>query len=119
MTEKLQLRCGNCAWYREAIVPKEEQPADFTPRGQCYAVPPSVFPMPVPKQSNLALAQSAQQQMQIVPAMLRPIVEEDDSLCGRYSPNKLAREALDKIQAQREAGTCDSKTCKKECNCDN
>jgi hypothetical protein len=119
MTEKLQLRCGNCAWYREAVIPKEEQPDDFTPRGQCYAIPPSVFPMPVPRQSSLSLAQQSQPQMDIVPAMLRPIVEESDGMCGSYSPNKLAREALDKIQAERQAGKCDPKTCKEECNCDN
>jgi hypothetical protein len=113
MTEQLQLRCGNCAWYAELVVPKELQPPDFTPRGQCYAAPPSVYPVPVPKQSSLALAQSAQQKMDIIPAMLRPIVEEDEGMCGSYAPNKLARAALDEIKAQREA----KKGCPDECGC--
>jgi hypothetical protein len=113
MTEQLQLRCGNCAWYGEVVIPKEQQPADFTPRGQCYAAPPTVYPVPVPKQQTLALAQGTKQQMDIVPAMLRPIVEETEGMCGSYNPNKLARAALDEIKAQREAKSA----CPDECGC--
>jgi len=117
MTDKLQLRCGNCAWYRNIVIPEEMQPEGFTPRGQCYAVPPTVYPVPVPKQSRLAIAQGQEQKMEVAPAMLRPIVEEDDNMCGSYAPNALAREALEKIQAQRQAG-CGDKTCnKEECDC--
>jgi hypothetical protein len=57
--------------------------------------------------------------MDIAPAMLRPIVEAAEYMCGNYQPNKLAREALDKIRAARQDGKCDPSTCKEECNCDN
>jgi hypothetical protein len=119
MTEQLQLRCGNCAWYNEAVIAEEEQPPEWTPRGQCYANPPSVFPIPIPKQgSNLAIVQRQQQGMEVAPAMLRPIVEEETYICGSYQPNKLAREALDEIRAQRQAEGCDPNECGKEgCNC--
>jgi hypothetical protein len=94
------------------------QPPDFTPRGHCYAEPPTVYPMPVPKKSsNLALVQGQQQGMDIVPAMIRPVVEEAENMCGSYAPDTMARKALDEIQAKRNAG-CGDKPCDKErCNC--
>jgi hypothetical protein len=115
----IKLICGTCAWYRKIDIPKAEQPPDFTPRGYCYYLPPAVFPVPQPKQSSLALAQGQQQgDVQILPLMMRPLVEEKDAMCGKYAPNKETRAQLEELQAQRNKEGCDPGSCgKEECNC--
>jgi len=116
---EIKLICGNCAWYRGIAVPKEDQPSDFTPRGFCYNLPPTVFPVPQQKKSTLALAQgTAQPGMQMIPMMMRPIVESDEAMCGGFAPNKKTRGQLEELQAQRQAEGCDPSSCGKEgCDC--
>ena len=116
---EIKLICSNCAWYRKIDIPKAEQPPDFTPRGFCYAVPPSVFPVPQPKQSTLALAQGQhQQEMQMLPIMMRPIVEAHEPMCGTFAPNKVTRGQLEELQKQRQAEGCDPGSCGREgCDC--
>jgi hypothetical protein len=121
MTEekKIELLCSTCAWYREIKVPEKQQPSDFIPRGYCYANCPSVYPLPQPKKSNLALAQGTQQpEMSIVPMMLRPVVEWNESMCGQFAPDKETRAQLEELQRQRQAEGCDPGSCGKDgCNC--
>jgi hypothetical protein len=121
MTEqkKIELLCRTCAWYREIRVPEKEQPADFVPRGYCYNQPPAVYPLPQPKRSTLALAQQpGQQEMDIVPLMLRPVVEHHEQMCGQFAPNKETRAQLEELQKQRKAAGCTPGSCGKEgCDC--
>jgi hypothetical protein len=121
MTEKqnIELVCGTCAWFRRVDIPKDKQPPGFTPRGFCHNQPPTVFPMQEQKKSTLALAQGNQQpEMQMLPMMMRPIVEEGEAMCGQFQPNKATRAQLDVLQAQRKAKGCDPGSCGKEgCDC--
>lgn len=99
MNEKadIQLVCGTCAWYRKIEIPKAEQPPDFTPRGFCHSLPPTVIPVPQQKKSTLALAQGQQApgEVQVLPLMLRPIVEFGEAMCGNFNPNKEIRKKLE------------------------
>ena len=117
--QEIKLICGTCAWYRYIEIPKKEQPSDYTPRGFCYNLPPTVYPFQQPKQSSLALAQGTQQQgVQMVPMMMRPIVEEKEAMCGQFAPDKKTRAQLEELQAQRQAEGCDPSSCGKEgCDC--
>jgi hypothetical protein len=117
--KEIQLVCGTCAWYRRIDIPKAEQPPDFTPRGFCHNQPPTVFPVPQPKKSTLALAQGTQQPgVEVLPMMMRPIVEEGEAMCGQFQPNKATRAQLEELQKQRKAEGCDPGSCGKEgCDC--
>ena len=116
MTEKqkISLVCGTCAWYRGISIPKAQQPPDWTPRGYCHNLPPTVFPVPQQKKSNLALAQGQQQGgVEMLPMMMRPIVEQVEAMCGQYAPNKETRAQLEELQAQRSK----KEGCPGDCNC--
>jgi hypothetical protein len=64
--------------------PKGEKVDDE--RGYCTFNPPAVFPMP--KQASSLSNVQGQQQMQMVPMMIRPVVEGKEPMCGRFSPDE-------------------------------
>lgn len=116
----IKLICSTCAWYKGIAIPKAEQPPDWTPRGFCYQRPPAVFPVPTQQKSSLALAQGTQQPgVDMLPLMMRPIVEADDNMCGSFSPNKATRGQLEELQKQRQTESscsgCDKEGAKCEC----
>lgn len=101
MDEKLSFGCATCAWFQEVVIPEgEKKPEGWTPRGNCYANPPAVFPVPRQQQSKLALAQGQQApgQVTMVPLMMRPIVDKSDNPCGKYQPNSAMRDQLAELQ---------------------
>jgi hypothetical protein len=109
--EKLRFQCGNCAWYNAVIIP-EDKKDKVSPRGMCHAAPPSVFPVPRMQQSKLALAQGTKAPgVQMVPQMFRPVVEEDEDICGSYQPTMAMKQQLSRIDDQAKAGCggCTSK----------
>lgn len=117
MSEELFFGCGTCAWYQKVEIPKDKQPEGFTPRGYCYYNPPTVFPMPQQKQSNLALAQGQQApgQVTMVPLMQRPVVEASESACGRWQPNSEMREKLAALDSKDCPDGCKGEC--EECSC--
>lgn len=119
MTEKLNLNCGNCAWYMEITIPEEKKEV-LSPRGYCHAVPPSVFPLPKQQQSSLALAQGQQApgQVTMLPLMMRPVVESTEAICGSYQPNQEARLMLAEVEKGCDGCVnCDGSCQEGECNC--
>ena len=92
--------CGSCAWFSEGSPPPRK---DMQRRGYCTADPPKVFP--TPKQSGKITA-LGQQKMEIVPMMMRPIVEGNEPMCRFYQPNEWAMLELgDKSEDQEEEET--------------
>ena len=113
MTEEINyLVCGYCSWTQMITVPDEKQGEFPTKRGYCRFNPPAVFPMPTQQQSKIAALGTAPP-VQMQPMMMRPVVEENEPMCGRYSPNKEAMVGLG-LKPDEEilcSGTCDKENC--------
>jgi hypothetical protein len=115
----IKLHCGNCAWYSVIIIPKEKRDT-VSKRGYCTFNPPTVFPVPQQRQSNLAIAsgQQAPGEVTMLPMMMRPVVEYDDEMCGRYQPNQeIATQIAEHRQKQAGCGVekCDGANCIDNC----
>ena len=92
------LNCGNCAWFAEGNPPPSKE---MKRRGFCTFYPPKVFPMP--KQTS-TLQAMGKQNVQMVPMMLRPVVEEDEPMCGKYHPDEKTLEELKEEKKGEENG---------------
>lgn len=97
---QLMLTCGNCVWFQRVDPPKNVPPPEVG-RGYCMFNPPAVFPMP----HENKIQAMGQKQLQMVPMMIRPVVEENEPMCGRYGPNPEAQKALGLI-AEGGCGGC-------------
>jgi len=84
--EGFVFECGNCAWMDKVEVPPEKKKDYPVDRGYCTFNPPAVFPMPQQKKTQLA-AMGQQPQVDMIPFMMRPIVEANEAPCGRYAPD--------------------------------
>lgn len=103
----IELTCGKCVWMQKVEIPEEKKEKYKVGRGYCTFNPPQVFPMPQQKTSNIAMAQGrqAQAQMEFLPYMMRPVVEDNEPMCGRFSPNEEAMKELG-IDPENPAGGC-------------
>jgi hypothetical protein len=85
--------CGYCIYGQMVEPPKG---TDYpNKRGYCIFEPPRVFPMPQTKQSKIQALGNQQKQMDVVPYMIRPIMEDYEPMCGRGVLNAEAMEGLD------------------------
>jgi hypothetical protein len=107
--------CGYCIYGR--MVPPPDDMKDKYPhsRGYCIFEPPAVFPMPQQKQTKIQALGNQQQGMDLVPFMLRPVVDDFEPMCGRGVLNKEAMEGLD-INQKAECDGCHDESAK--CSCD-
>lgn len=105
-----ELTCANCCWYADVKAPAGTKRSK---RGYCLFEPPRVFPMPKQKQSKIAaLGQPKQDDFDIIPLMLRPVVEAHEPMCGRFSPNAETAEELGLIGG---CGGCEDDDAKCKC----
>lgn len=105
----IELTCGKCCWMQIPPIPKGTK-IDVK-RGYCTFNPPAVFPMPQ-QQGNLADIQG-QTKMGVVPLMQRPIVQEDEPMCGRFAPNE---ETMKELGLDKPGcGACTTEGAKCEC----
>ncbi len=109
--EGIEFNCGNCGWMMKVAAPPDIKKDYPTGRGYCTFNPPAVFPMPQ-QQGKLADIQG-RQQVGFAPMMMRPVVEENEPPCGRYTPDS---EMLKILKADQD----DCRNCKEQgtCNCD-
>ena len=106
----IELTCGRCCWMQKVDPPKGEKVDDE--RGYCTFNPPAVFPMP--KQTSSLQNMAGQANVQMVPMMIRPVVEGREPMCGRFSPNE---ETMKELGLNKPPGSeCDQKHC--ECKGD-
>lgn len=111
----IELNCGTCAWWLEGKPPKGVK-IDVR-RGHCTFNPPQVFPMPTQGSNLTDLA--GKQQVGFLPMMMRPILDVDAPLCGRFAPNEEALKWLGRDQRDNdECDGCADGTCVKDCHCD-
>ncbi len=73
----------------------------------------AVFPMPQ-QQGSLRNIQG-QAQMGFSPFMMRPVVDEDEPACGRYTPNTELLKIIQEAQPDAEPKGCDVKGCGGKC----
>ena len=104
--EKNYFTCGYCIYAQLHDPPKG---TDYpNKRGYCIFEPPKVFPMPHAKQTKIQAM--GNQQVEFAPYMMRPVVEENEPMCGR---GVLTVEAMKALGVDTNAGKgCDN------CNCD-
>ena len=120
--KKNYFTCGYCIYGRMQEPPEEVKKADpnATARGYCIFEPPKVFPMSVQENTKIA-ALGTQPKVDVQPYMLRPVVEENEPMCGRGMLNKAAVTALgleEENPEKEELCSGDGKTCKREeCRC--
>jgi hypothetical protein len=92
--EKNYFTCGYCI-YGQLMEPPPEKKKDYpVKRGYCIFNPPAVFPMPSQQQQRVKAMGQPAQVMDFHPFMLRPVVDEDEPMCGRGVLNAEAMEAL-------------------------
>jgi len=109
----MDFACGHCVWYRAAKPPQGTK-APKVGRGYCTYNPPAVFPMPVPRQNKIQALGQEPTQPDILPLMLRPVVEENEPQCGFFYPNDEVRDLLDKEKIAACEGSCEDCNCKEE-----
>lgn len=106
--------CGYCAYTQMIDVPTEKKDTHLKRRGFCRFNPPAVFPMPTQKTAKIA-AMGQQPPIDIQPYMMRPVVNEDEPMCGQWQPNVEAAEALGLTGGQGGCGGCNDEGAK--CGC--
>lgn len=116
MTEEVNyFTCGYCI-YGQMVEAPEEKKKDYPhKRGYCIFEPPKVFPMPQPQESKIQAMGNVKKQMDLVPFMMRPIMEEYEPMCGR---GVLTVEAAQALGLDKPPVDC--RNCKDQgtCNCD-
>ena len=105
----MNLTCKNCAWTTMVKPPAGKEGL----RGYCTFEPPRVFPMP--KQTSGLARPHGDQSLQMVPMMMRPIVEHDDPICGRFTPNEATMEELGIAPGPEKEILCSGTCAKEEC----
>jgi hypothetical protein len=116
MTEEINyFTCGYCIYGQMVDPPKEMKEKYPHKRGYCIFEPPRVFPMPQGKESKIQALGNQKQQVEFVPLMMRPIMEEYEPMCGRGVLNAEAMKGLD-IKPKDECGGCKDEAAK--CSCD-
>jgi hypothetical protein len=70
---------------QKVAIPEDKKKDYPVGRGYCTFNPPAVFPLPQ-QQGSLRNVQG-QAAMGIAPLMLRPVVEDNEPACGRYTPD--------------------------------
>jgi hypothetical protein len=115
MTEEINyFTCGYCIYGQMREPPKGKEQEYPHSRGYCIFEPPKVFPMPQAKQSKIQALGNQQQGMDIVPLMMRPVVEDHEPMCGRGVLNAEAMKGLG-IEQKAECGACKDEGAKCEC----
>jgi len=113
MTEEINyFVCGYCVWAQMMEAPEDQKEKYPKKRGFCRANPPAVFPIPAQQQTKIAGPMGQQPKVQMQPYMIRPVVEADEPMCGKYTPNPEAVKGLG-LRAGGEGG-CDRKHCECE-----
>jgi hypothetical protein len=106
--------CGYCI-YAQLKEPPEAMKEKYPfKRGFCIFEPPKVFPMPQAKQSKIQALGNQTEQMDLVPFMMRPVVEENEPMCGRGVLNTEAMKGLH-IEEKPGCGGCKDEGAKCEC----
>jgi hypothetical protein len=113
LPEHVAFDCGNCGWMQKVEPPADKKKDYPVGRGYCTFNPPTVFPMPQ-QQGKLADIQG-RAQMGFVPMMMRPVVEEGEPPCGRYTPNSEMLAIIQEAQPEGCGGCRDDKGAKCEC----
>ena len=121
MTKEINyFTCGYCI-YGQLIDPPEDKKKDYpVKRGYCIFEPPQVFPMPQPKQTKIQAMGNQQQGMDILPFMMRPVVEEHEPMCGRGVLTAEAMKGLGIEPKKEECPGCELGNCGTEgakCEC--
>lgn len=100
--EKPKYICGKCVYYKP--IELENPPKDFTPRGWCHFMPPSVYPMPVQQQSRLAIAsgETAPGSSQMAPYTIRPLLLEEEFICGQFIPDHAFHDEFPEITGEQD-----------------
>jgi len=116
MTEEINyFVCGYCAWAQMMDTPEDAKEKYPYRRGYCRFNPPAVFPVPSQSQQKIAALGQAPP-VNLAPFMLRPVVEENEPMCGQYAPNEEAVKGL----GLKQEGGCDTQDCEREgCRCGN
>ena len=109
MTEEINyFTCGYCI-YGKLVEPPPEMKKDVPyNRGYCIFEPPKVFPMPQTKQSKIQAMGNQQSQVEMIPYMMRPVVEEHEPMCGR---GVLNAEAMKGLGIEPKAGCGEGAKC--------
>jgi hypothetical protein len=112
--EKNYFTCCYCI-YAQLKDPPEDMKEQYPfRRGFCIFEPPKVFPMPRAKESKIQAMGNTQPQMDFLPFMMRPVVDENEPMCGRGVLNVEAMEALG-INQKTSCGDCKDEGDKCEC----
>jgi hypothetical protein len=96
------------------VIPEDKKKDYPVPRGYCTFNPPAVFPMP---SQTSKIAQMGQPQMQMAPMMMRPVVEANEIMCGRFSPNEETAIALGLVEKVEKECKCAPKPGEEGCPC--
>jgi hypothetical protein len=120
MAEKQKYACGKCVFYRQIVL--EDPPKGYMPRGWCHFFPPSVYPIPVQQESRLAMAagQQAPGPQQMAPYMIRPLVMEDEMICGQFMPAMEYQDEFPELhggECGEDCEECDGSCVEGDCSC--